>query len=134
MTDILKEYPVPWKVMPARYIEAANRKMIVLGLDLGLFEFITETINNSVRPRIVDISNSMEVIIERSDMRRICLELRKRGWFLTSSYENEGKVQLRFIERTEEETKRLLRRLLMSLGDDNITDMLKDLYGNIPDD
>ena len=54
MIDILEKYPTPWKVLPARYIEAANGEMIVLGLDLGLLEFIVEIVNNSVRPRITD--------------------------------------------------------------------------------
>ncbi len=52
MIDILKKYPAPWKVMPERHIETANGEKIVFGLDLELLEFITETVNNSVRPQI----------------------------------------------------------------------------------
>ncbi len=55
MTDILKEYPTPWKVLPERHIETTNGEKIVFGLDLRLLKFITETINNSVRPRVSDI-------------------------------------------------------------------------------
>ena len=54
MIDILKKYPTPWKVLKERHIETASGEKIVFGLDLGLLEFITETVNNSVRLRITD--------------------------------------------------------------------------------
>ncbi len=64
----------------------------------------------------------MQIIIERFEMKRICLVLRKKGWFLTSGMGNGRKVQLRFIERTEEET----RKLLIS---SNLAEILDGLYG-----
>ncbi len=62
MIDILKEYPTPWNVVQMTVgtsIEAANDKTIVVAGEklaiAGMLEFIAETVNNSVRPRITDV-------------------------------------------------------------------------------
>jgi glycosyltransferase involved in cell wall biosynthesis len=55
-------FPTPWKVVKQRYIEAANHKTFMVveqsGFDLGLLEFIIETVNNSVETKITDVQVS----------------------------------------------------------------------------
>ena len=60
MIDMLKKHPTPWKTTREGenvYLWDANQKLIsITGRQshFGLFEFIAETINNSVRSRITD--------------------------------------------------------------------------------
>lgn len=57
--NILDRYPTPWTVNNStRCIQDKNGKFIlyVNQEEIKLLEFITETINNSVKPRITDVS------------------------------------------------------------------------------
>ncbi len=59
--NVLNEYPLPWKLVKMEFgtwIEDSGGKTIVTMkariFDFEVLEFIVETINNSVRPRIAD--------------------------------------------------------------------------------
>lgn len=64
---VLKEYPTPWKLVKAEFspwIEDSGGKTIVTMkariFDFEVLEFIVETVNNSARPRIIDVKCDCE--------------------------------------------------------------------------